>query len=215
MIVDGQVRPDGQIPDREKEVIVESVEYLRRHDGANEVRYLEGIPYNHSDFEQTFGFNQFNLQAVNLEEIEEVELESFEIQMNPAERATFEVSGMDFLIPLSVSQEEISSLYVNDGVVDNLSFEYDYTPYFLEWVETEENIWLILVGEDQELVEMNLNELRELSEPNEEVENWEREDLTFVEEGEGIRLSLLILELAVEEDSPIDAEMVLLIDFNE
>lgn len=214
MLINGEIQPDGNISEREKEIIIESVDYLRWHGHAQELDYLESIPRNSRDFEQTFGFNQFTLQPVLPDELEETELESFEIRMDEEENYSIEVTDSDLFIPLSVSQGEMSPLYGENWSGPYLSFDYEEVTYQVEWLETEENIWLVFVEEGQEVIEMNLNELRELSEPNEELQVWGRERLTFIEESEDIRLTLLVMELSVEEDSPINGEMYLLVEIN-
>lgn len=212
MIEGGEVQPDGSIPDQDKEVIIESIDYLNRHRDISDVDYLPDEHISGPTFTETFGFDRSSLEEVDPAlEHQDAEPSRFEVYLEDSAARQINVSESDLLIPARIFRQDIYSPDLEESE-DMLEFEFDGETYEILWDESEN---MLTIRDEIEVVflEIDQSTLRELDETTDSREERGLEELTFTEENDQLAVELIYTELTVEEDSPLDAELYILIEF--
>lgn len=219
MLEDHSVQPDDSIPENDKERIVESVQYLDRMDHLDELDYLVLDEYNYFSnqaFIETFGFDQYTLDAEESDPYEPTtEPDSFHLRLEDSDARQMDVADSDLVVPLYVSNGSLYPSFTDEEFYDEgLPVTFNEMTYYLYWAEEEQDLAFIVETDNGEsLIEMDLSDLLERSEPTSGYEFRDLETMTSTESNEQISVRLVFTELEVMEDQLVNGEMYTFIRF--
>jgi len=185
MIVDGEIVQAEDLSREEKDIIIESLQYLDRIGAAGRVEWLPEDFQLYRDFEQVFGFPHYPWGAP-----EEREFVSFRREHN----TTIIIEGYQVLVPISFDSHGRSP-GSNDENPYSKKFSLDEEVYIVGWMEESEEFVIYRENEgDQPLIQYSLMEFQQSLE---EVDKTFDEPLTVEEasyelRGENIKAKIIL-----------------------
>lgn len=191
MLAGNTIKPGPDIPKEDKKKIADTLNYLNRMDYIGKIPFIPaGFNY-YSDFEKTFGFNQYGT---------DVETPRF-VYLRLADDTIISVTGYDAMTDTNISipgrseEEEIIGVLTKSG--KDYILKKRYTP--------EDNI-IILVGEDaKEIVSFSAKKMFDSFGEDQYgygvKDMISLEDATFSEENEDAAITLVVKTLNIEKTS--------------
>ncbi|MGI6623704.1 MAG: DUF4153 domain-containing protein [Acetivibrionales bacterium] len=189
MLAGNTIKPGPSISKEDKKKIADSLGYLNRMDYIDKIPFIPaGFNY-YSDFDKTFGFNQYGIDA---------EIPKF-VYLKLVDDAMIRVAGYDAMASTSINipgrsgEEEIIGIITTSG--KSFTLKKRYTP--------EDNI-IVLVGEDAtEKISFSANRIFDaFAEIQSGVKDTiSLEEATFSEENENAAITVVVQTLSMENVS--------------
>lgn len=202
MLIEGVIKPNPDIPLKDKVKITKSIEYLGSWHDFEEVSYLPGDFEIYSDFQDLFGFQM----VYSLSPDDPDSSESNFVYYDWGEETTIPLEGADYLVRLGLYNAEETDVQTNIGENYQLLVSRE-GKYFLLTVKDRAGS-VVMVFDTEDLIVKAFENYTE----NIEGGNIDLETITQVKENERIRIKVIASQLD-EYQEEISGELFVFVTF--
>ena len=202
MLIEGVIKPNPDIPIKDKVKITKSVEYLGSWHDFEEVSYLPDDFEIYSDFQDLFGFPR----VYSLSPDDPDSSESNFVYYDWGEETTIPLEGADYLVRLGLYNAEETDVQTNVGENYQLLVSRE-GKYFLLTVKDRAGS-VVMVFDTEDLIVKAFENYTE----NIEGGNIDLETITQVKENERIRIKVIASQLD-EYQEEISGELFVFVTF--
>ncbi|MFT4143764.1 MAG: DUF4153 domain-containing protein [Mobilitalea sp.] len=193
MLEDNKIIPKADLSSKDKEIIVDSLEYLEEIDEVDSINWLSDYAF-FKDFKAVFGFEQYGID----------DGKNKYISVYRDTVAPILIEGYDYMTYTYIETSN-NILILESGNAEQ--------PFALNL----ENQELVLTDENGELLRFSLKQLFDKAIALEnEGKSQPTEELTITEENSNAKLTLIIQNISVnvyDEDKDVQSDLYILIDF--
>ncbi|MFO8068820.1 MAG: DUF4153 domain-containing protein [Alkalibacterium sp.] len=195
---------DDALSDEEKAKFSYSMNYLNQQEQLDQLDWLPDDFDYYRDFEQTFGFDSgfHYYYGTDIDGPGQSGPRNAFIELDYSQPNVFPMTGVDELVELST--------YLGSEIDVDLDTE----PYSLKFVAESDELSVELLENDSSVLMYDLSAIKEQAweVPMEDTQQ-PLEEMTFTEENDDARLTVIVRRLELGEDSYIEGEFLILITY--
>ncbi|NLC19764.1 MAG: DUF4153 domain-containing protein [Clostridiales bacterium] len=184
MLSDDRIIANGNIPDKDKEIIRSSFSYLNRSNYVKDISWLSEYS-EHYNFSKIFGFEMYE---------DEVKAYKY-INIGRQNSDGIDIAGYDYLAVVDI---------YNDSNGEVASFNKNGKSYSLDWIRNDNQQLLSLREGQTQLAYFEFDKIFARFADEEESTEKSTEDVTFVEENDKISIKLIINYFSFNAYDPTD-----------
>ena len=197
---DGEsVTPKADIPNEDKQIIINSVQALNNMDYAEEIDWLEAYAKSY-DFEKTFGFSEYDYTDSG-------EIKNRYVMIMRKQNSPIPIGGYDFMSHVNIynnSRDTIIDSYTKDEKSYSLSVESG----------TEQDQVIILKETDHEILRFSMQDIYDNYGTDNEKTELDTAEVTFTQENDKAGITVIAESISInvwEEGKDQQADIYILV----
>lgn len=189
MLKEGRLSANGNLSEKDKEIIISSVQYLNRMDYTKEITWLEDYAAT-GNFEKAFGFEQYPVDMNN----------NLYVMILRDQKTPIQISGYDYMVRMNLYR------YMETGQIE--PFEKDGKNYQITLDDSyEEGYDIVLTESDAELIRFPMERIYEKFSTNYEKTQVATSEVTFTEENDQAVLTVVAETISINQwENGLDRE---------